>query len=43
MGKKKFYDTCSLLAEIDNDDLFAERFYVSSISLHELENIKNII
>ena len=40
MGKKKFYDTCSLLAEIDNDNLFAERFYVSSISLHELENIK---
>ena len=40
MGKKKFYDTCSLLAEIDNDDLFAERFYISSISLHELENIK---
>ena len=40
MGKKKFYDTCSLLAEIDNDNLFDERFYVSSISLHELENIK---
>lgn len=40
MVKKKFYDTCSLLAEIDNDDLFAERFYISSISLHELENIK---
>ena len=40
MGKKKLYDTCSLLAEIDNDDLFTERFYVSSISLHELENIK---
>ena len=40
LGKKKLYDTCSLLAEIDNDDLFAERFYVSSISLHELENIK---
>ena len=40
MGKKKFYDTCSILAEIDNDDLFAERFYISSISLHELENIK---
>lgn len=40
MAKKKFYDTCSLLAEIDNDDLFAERFYISSISLHELENIK---
>ena len=40
LGKKKFYDTCSLLVEIDNDDLFAERFYISSISLHELENIK---
>ena len=40
LKKKKFYDTCSLLAEIDNDDLFAERFYVSSTSLHELENIK---
>lgn len=40
MGKKKFYDTCSLLAEIDNDDLFTERFYISSTSLHELENIK---
>ena len=40
MGKKKFYDTCSLLAEIDNDNLFAKRFYISSISLHELENIK---
>lgn len=40
MEKKKFYDTCSILAEIDNDDLFAERFYISSTSLHELENIK---
>ena len=40
LGKKKLYDTCSLLAKIDNDDLFAERFYISSISLHELENIK---
>lgn len=40
MGKKKFYDTCSLIAEIDNNDLFTERFYVSSVSLHELENIK---
>ena len=40
LGKKKFYDTCSLLAEIDNDDLFIERFYISSTSLHELENIK---
>ena len=40
MGKKKFYDTCSILSEIDNDDLFAERFYISSTSLHELENIK---
>ena len=40
MEKKKLYDTCSLLAEINNDNLFAERFYVSSISLHELEHIK---
>lgn len=40
MGKKKFYDTCGILAEIDNDDLFTERFYISSTSLHELENIK---
>lgn len=40
MVKKKFYDTCSLLAEIDREDLFAERFYVSSVTLHELENIK---
>ena len=40
LEKKKFYDTCSLLAEIDNDNLFAERFYVSSTSLHELEYIK---
>ena len=40
LGKKKFYDTCSILAEIDNDDLFDERFYISSTSLHELENIK---
>ena len=38
--KKKFYDTCSILAEIDNDNLFAEKFYISSTSLHELENIK---
>ena len=40
MEKKKLSDTCSLLAEINNDNLFAERFYVSSISLHELEHIK---
>ena len=40
LKKKKFYDTCSLLAEIDNDYLFTERFYISSTSLHELENIK---
>ena len=40
LSKKKFYDTCSILAEIDNDDLFAEKFYISSTSLHELENIK---
>lgn len=41
MAKKKLYDTCSLLAENDNEDLFAERFYVSSVTLHELENIKS--
>lgn len=41
MGKKKFYDTCSLLAEINNENLFIERFYISSITLHELEHIKN--
>ena len=41
IGKKiKFYDTCGILAEIDNNDLFAERFYISSVTLHELENIK---
>lgn len=40
MGKKKFYDTCSLLAEINNENLFDERFYISSVSLHELEHIK---
>lgn len=39
MGKK-FYDTCSILAEINNEDLFAERFYISSVTLHELEHIK---
>ena len=41
IGKKiKFYDTCGILAELDNNDLFAERFYISSVTLHELENIK---
>ena len=39
--KIKFYDTCALLAEINNDNLFNERFYVSSITLHELEHIKS--
>ena len=39
--KKKFYDTCALLDQVECDDnLFAEKFYVSSISLHELERIK---
>lgn len=38
--KKKFYDTCALLSEIDNDELFFEKFYISSITLHELEHIK---
>jgi predicted ribonuclease YlaK len=37
---KKFYDTCALLAEIDNENLFKEKFFISSISLHELEHIK---
>lgn len=40
INKRKFYDTCSLLAEIDNEDLFTKRFYISSITLHELEHIK---
>lgn len=33
-----FYDTCSLLKELQN--AFKERFYISSITLKELENIK---
>lgn len=41
IGKKKFYDTCALLAEVDNENLFSDRFYVSTITLHELENIKS--
>ena len=40
IGKKKFYDTCGLLAEVNNNDLFNERFYISSTTLHELEHIK---
>ena len=37
---KKFYDTCALLTEVNNENLFNENFYVSSITLHELEHIK---
>ena len=40
IGKKKFYDTCGLLAEVNNNDLFNERFYISSTTLHEIEHIK---
>lgn len=38
--KKKFYDTCALLSMVDNKELFNEDFYISSITLHELEHIK---
>lgn len=40
MSKIKFYDTCSLLSlqgKIFNTE---DKFYISSITLHELENIK---
>lgn len=37
---KKFYDTCALLASVNNEHLFDESFYVSSVTLHELEHIK---
>lgn len=40
MSKKKFYDTCSFLADLNNKELFSEQFYISSITLHELESIK---
>ena len=33
-----FYDTCSLLKELQN--AFTQKFYISSITLKELENIK---
>ena len=33
-----FYDTCSLLKELHN--AFKERFFISNITLKELENIK---
>lgn len=38
--KQKFYDTCALLAEVDNVQLFDEFFIISSTTLHELEHIK---
>jgi predicted ribonuclease YlaK len=37
---EKFYDTCALLAEVNNENLFKEKFYISSITLHEIEHIK---
>ena len=36
----KFYDTCSLLLDIDRLQETKEHFYISSITLEELENIK---
>lgn len=35
-----FYDTCSLLFELENAFNSNEKFYISSITLNELENIK---
>ena len=37
---KKFYDTCALLNLVDDSSLFDEEFFISSITLHELEHIK---
>ena len=37
----KFYDTSSLLKLIQNHDIPKEKIYLSSITLKELENIKN--
>lgn len=37
---KKFYDTCALLNLVDGNSLFDEEFFISSITLHELEHIK---
>lgn len=37
---KKFYDTCALLNSVDDSSLFDEEFFISSITLHELEHIK---
>lgn len=37
---KKFYDTCALLSLINDKEIFNESFYISSITLHELEHIK---
>lgn len=33
-----FYDTCSLLSKLD--EAFADKFYISTVTLKELENIK---
>lgn len=37
---KKFYDTCALLSLINDKEIFNESFYISSITLHELEHVK---
>ena len=37
----KFYDTSSLLKLVQNNAIPEERIYLSSITLKELENIKN--
>ena len=36
----RFYDTCALLNSVDDSSLFDEEFFISSITLHELEHIK---
>lgn len=36
---KYFYDTCALLNKLD--EAFEEKFYISSITLREIEDIKN--
>jgi predicted ribonuclease YlaK len=40
MKKTKFYDTCSLLLDVDNLFQKEENIVISSITLSELENIK---
>lgn len=40
ISKIKMYDTCALLESAEDENLFSEKFYVSSVVLHELEHIK---